>query len=481
MAPLSRLILSALIVADSLAFSTQTNTKAYSVRESLPVAVSTPIVATSALQKMTSPELRLRGGGPSTKMAASSDTPAAAAPTKKIRISAFDSMRFFLIITIVLGHFISFAKPSDFIFKLVSQHNLAVGAFFALSGYVTAYTSSENAKREPSQKLLDTPKQKWVLSRIFGYYPLHLIVLLLFSPMFLFVDVTYNGWPTAIWHGLLSVTLTQAWFPDHAEIWNAPTWYLSALNFITMLMPFGMPAIAKMNKPQLRRTAGWLFLTMILPKIGYLYDLNAWTIAEGVTSPKALPNLSIFNLQRFSPLYQAAEVIIGAVCCRLVMLDNDPDSKEKKPVTNTLSTLVPILSLIGCCVLRATGHFTVSEYIARYLVFVPMFLRLLMAIHRNTVNGVKDPICTLLNNNFLVALGNLAFPVYIVHGPIGQMFFKKIVAKKLFGQVLTGPTNFGIYLTSLFVSAFVLQKTVLQNKAVGNWSKKTVDQLSSWM
>ena len=473
MAPLSRLILPALVVADSLAFSTQTTTKpsinTFSATSVLPSPSTFQDMATSP------PTLRIRGGA-GTQLSAT-----AGAPAKKMRISAFDSMRFFLIASIVLGHFIKFAKPSDFLFKFVSQHNVVVGAFFALSGYVTAYTSTENAKREASARLTDTPKQTWVLSRIFGYYPLHLVVLALFSPLFLFADVHYNGWPIALWHGFLSVTMTQAWFPNHAEVWNAPTWYLSALGFATMLMPFCMPSIAKMDKPQLRKTAGWLFLIGLLPKIGYLYDFNAWGIAEGVISPKAHPNYSVFNMQRFSPLYQAAEVILGAVACRLVMLDDDPEGKEKKPVTTALSTAVPLAGLAGFCWLRASGLVTVSDFVARNLFFIPVFLRLLMAAHRNTVNAVKDPTCTFLSNKLLVALGNLAFPIFIVHGPIGQIFFKKIIATKLFGQVLTGPTNFGIYLATVGVTAWILQKAVLQNKAVGNWSKKTVSQLSSWM
>ena len=148
-----------------------------------------------------------RGGGPpsnETAMSASASSSSSsdpAAKNKKVRIAAFDSMRFFLITCIVLGHFIRFAGPSDFVFKFFSHHNVLVGAFFVLSGYVTAYTTTENAKREASPKLLHTPKQQWILSRVFGYYPLHLATLLLFAPMFLFADFTYNGWPKTLWNG----------------------------------------------------------------------------------------------------------------------------------------------------------------------------------------------------------------------------------------------------------------------------------------
>lgn len=212
MAPLLRLVFSAVIVAGTLAFPTQSKvTSSHLSPKSL--LVDSPIKPSRFHGMSSTFPQRIRGGGPA-KASAAVDTPT---KPKKIRIAAFDSMRFFLISCIVLGHFIKFANPSDFLFKFVSQHNVAVGAFFALSGYVTAYTSTENAKREPSARLMTTPKPKWILSRIFGYYPLHLVVLLLFSPIFLYADVTYSGWGVAAWHGLLSATMTTSWFPMHAE------------------------------------------------------------------------------------------------------------------------------------------------------------------------------------------------------------------------------------------------------------------------
>jgi hypothetical protein len=89
--------------------------------------------------------VRLRGGGalPSSstrtrlRVGASASDADPAAKFKKMRISAFDSMRFLLIMAIVCGHFIHFANPSEFVRRLASNHNVLVGAFFALSGYVT--------------------------------------------------------------------------------------------------------------------------------------------------------------------------------------------------------------------------------------------------------------------------------------------------------------------------------------------------------
>jgi peptidoglycan/LPS O-acetylase OafA/YrhL len=418
--------------------------------------------------------VRIRGGGPLPP----SNPKDPAAKNKKIRISSFDSMRFFLITQIVLGHFIRFAEPSDVVFKFFSHHNVIVGFFFVLSGYVTAYTTTENAQRIASPRLTETPSQKWILSKIFGYLPLHLFVLALFSPLFLYADVKYNGWPTAVWHGFLSGTMTQAWFPMHAEIWNAPTWFLSALTFATALFPFCLPKIAQMDKKQLRKTVGWLWIINLLPKIGYCYDLNVWKLAEGVSSAKAHPSMAMFNMVRFSPLLQVAEVLIGAVACRLVMLDGTEGDDTK---TNALSTFVPLAGIIGLMLARATGLVEISDMLARAVVFVPLFLRFMMAAHRNTVKGVKDPLVSFLSSKFLGSLGALAFPIFVLHGPIGQVFYKKLIATRVFGKVMTGPQNFGLYLLTTVASAWIVQKTFLSSKAVANWSKNSVDKLSSWV
>ena len=424
------------------------------------------------------PSQTTRGGA--FKAAAGTDADPAA-KAKKVRISAFDSMRFFLIIQIVLGHFIRFANPSEAVFRTFSQHNVIVGAFFALSGYVSAYTTTENRQRKASSKLLETPKQTWILQRIFGYLPLHLAALVLFSPVFLYADVKYNGWLVSAMNGLMSVTLTQAWFPQHAEVWNAPTWFLSALTFATAVLPFALPSLAQMGKVQLRNATMWMWLAYFLPKLGYLHDLNAWSIFEGVGNPKNHPNLAIFNMQRFSPVFCVMEVLLGAAACRLVMLD-DADGEAPAPKTNSMSTFGPLALLAGTIVGRGFGWIPeMSDMLYRSVIFLPLFLRFMMSAHRNTVSRAWDPVVSFLSHPALVALGNLSFPIFIVHGPIGQIFYKKIIATQLFGKVMVGPVNFGFYLMSVVAAAYVLQKAVLQNKTVGDWSQKTVEKWSTWM
>lgn len=415
-------------------------------------------------------------------MAAPSDTTAAAPVKKKrIRLTALDGIRAFLAMHIVLGHFLRFAQPNEFLMKFFAQVNISVGAFFAISGYVTAYTSTEVGERKAADKLTDTPSQKWWLGKVMSFYPMHWLVLLLFSPMFVYSDVTVKGWPTAAINGLLSCTLTQAWMPMHAEIWNAPTWFLSSLAFSMAVMPFCLPKIAEMDKKALRKTTGWLWLINALPVLGYVLDHNIWLV-EGMTPPKKHPALAVFNAQRFHPVFNVAEILMGATMCRLAMLDGSDGEKDKAPKTNWLSTAVPLAGCLGIMTARATGLVPdCSDLLVRSLLFTPLFLKFVLGSHRNTVAQVSDPVSTLLSQKALVWLGGLSFPIFVVHGPLGQVFYKKLIAGKLWGGVLWGPKYFALYLVSVFVSAILLQTFFLQNKAVGAWSKKQVDNLASWM
>lgn len=394
-------------------------------------------------------------------------------PAKAPRIYAFDSMRFFLIMYIVCGHFISFANPCDFAFKAVTQINVVVGAFFALSGYVAAYTTTELGAKKAKDKVTATPAPKFILQRVFGYWPLHMLVLLIFSPMFIYADYTFKGPITAAAHGLMAVTMTQAWFPLHAEVWNAPTWFLGALTFATILQPYFTPILARQGKSELRRSAMWLTLFGLSAKLAYCYDLDSWGLLEGSLGAKQYTNLAFFNIMRFSPFFAVMEVMLGFVACRLVMLDG-AEGEAAAPKVGLSDTLLPLVGMIGIILLRATGLVALSDMIVRPCIFMPLFLLFLMGLHRASIKKtITDPLAKLMATKPLVWLGGLSFPIFVVHGPLGQLFYKKAIATKLFGGTMNavcGPWFFYVYLGIVAVSAFLLNKCFMTNKSVGAWS-----------
>jgi peptidoglycan/LPS O-acetylase OafA/YrhL len=268
----------------------------------------------------------------------------------------------------------------------------------------------------------------------------------------------------------------------HAEIWNAPTWFLSSLTFATVILRFALPILAKMSKAELRRATLCLGATGLLPKIGYCYDTNGWGLMEGIMSPKKFPGLALYNVQRFNPFFATIEVLMGAVACRLVMLDN-AEGEERKPIANQLSTVVPLAGMVAMLLLRSADVLQLSDMLCRGLFFIPLFLKFLMSAHRASVEPkIKDNVVKILSNKLLVSLGGISFPIFVLHGPIGQICYKRVVANKLFGNTLNkkfGPQFFYAYLAIVFASSWFTQKLFLGNKAVSNWSRTTADKLSA--
>eukprot|EP00928_Gymnodinium_smaydae_P038418 TRINITY_DN26510_c0_g1_i2.p1 TRINITY_DN26510_c0_g1~~TRINITY_DN26510_c0_g1_i2.p1 ORF type:complete len:302 (-),score=37.63 TRINITY_DN26510_c0_g1_i2:224-1129(-) len=291
--------------------------------------------------------------------------------------------------------------------------------------------------------------------------------------MFIYADSLYNGPLTMMAHALMAVTMTQAWFPGHAEIWNAPTWFLGALTFATVLQPYFMPVLAKQGKKELRRTAFWITLFGLIPRLGYCYDTNGWGLLEGAMAPKAFANLWAFNAMRFNPCWAVMEVMLGVVACRLVMLDGADG--EPAPKVSVLDTILPCVGMLAVLYLRATGMLALSDMLTRSCIFMPLFLLFLMGLHRASLpDKVTDPIAKFLAWKPLTWLGGLSFPIFVVHGPVGQLFYKKAIATKIFGGTMNaiyGPWFFYVYLLVVLSAAWLLNTFFMKSKRVGEWSK----------
>ena len=433
-------------------------------------------------------------------------TPNPAPPVKKKRafIPALDSTRFFLISYIAVGHFIACCTRDVFTLKLLSQVNVVVGAFFVLSGYVVAYTCTELGKYEASPRV--SPAPAFIASRVMGYYPLYFLAQCIFGWVFAYADNLYNGPVATAGHALITFTLTQAWFPAHAELWNAPTWFLSALTFATVALPFSLPAIAKWRARGLRVAMGVLFLVSLLMKLAYSYDTGSWGFMEGMMAPKTHPNWMFWNATRFSPFAALIDVLIGCVACRMVTVreclpSEDPDFEQEQlrgvgvllggaPGTRAASPAVPLVGMLLVITARAFGWLAVNDALTRTLLFVPLFTSFVMRVHQQTVYadlpaaeaGTKgyNSFSKLLGAKPLVYLGAISFPIYILHGPIGQIFYKRAVAAKLWnGVVFTEyPEFFPAYLLLVLLAAVATHEGFMKNKKIQTWFQEKGQEIA---
>ena len=352
---------------------------------------------------------------------------------KKPQVLQLSSIRFFLIAYIAIAHFTRFGTENETILRFFSQENVVVGAFFVLSGYIMGYVYTEF----DSTDVRPMTPSRFMMNRLARMYPAYFFVLLLFSPMFVYVDLYYDHGINTVWHALTVLTLTQAWFPSLAELWNSPTWFLSALLLAYALFPYIVGPIARLNRNWLYKLLFFTLAVSLLIKVIYS-NISGWAIMEGMQLPDPP---WYFNFVRFNPVFNCLEFLMGMATARLMMTSQSQGRSYYPGIILVL--------LITVMALRV--HYTINDMIVRSAIYIPLFLVFLTHLHKS-----EGHLSKVLSHPVLVYLGEISFSIYIVHGAIGQLFYKRVVSSLFFSE----PVNIFIFYGTVLISAIGLYHLV---------------------
>ena len=313
-----------------------------------------------------------------------------------------------------------------------------------------------------------------LLSEVMAYYPLHFASSALFAPMFIWVERNFNAtWKMIAFRAFLNFSMLQAWFPKEAEIWNQPTWFLSALTFSNLTMPtFVLPQVAQLTKGGLQKLFMALTGISLLQKVSYSETARFHSSKEHPVDGKVMHPL-IWNLTRFHPFWALMEMTMGIVAARHVMLDTEED--KKKPKMNPIWLFLAAYASLG---LRLT-QFDFNDAIVRGVLFVPIFTKFLTAMHRDALSSEPSAITRFFGCKTMATLGSIAFPMFIVHGPVGQIFYKKAIAKKLWGKPMPH-AFFPFYLAICLGISHLVNEHFVKNKKVGAFAGKVAQKLAGW-
>lgn len=433
----------------------------------------------------------------------------------KQRLHFLDGVRGALVAYVCVGHFIACVSTKPQLLALLGQVNVAVGGVFAVSGYAAMYSASDPSGVGMSMRKVE-PCIGYTARRIASFYPLHLFVLLLFLPFLTIGEMTYNSISETVFRLMLNVLLLQSWFPMRAESFNSPTWFLSALGFALLVLPYALQPVSRFSRKGLRLCIAFCAIFSAVCKVSYSLEVpGSMNVLDSLTSGKLHPNLLAWNATRFSPFQATLEVIAGAAAARLPLLDRihsqttqtttaaaadhgvyeddgngksneaeeeeTPQSSAVHPPGSSKSALLPLALVCGLLVLRAfvSPQYGVNDAIARSVVFLPLFLSLLVRLHRLTDAGLHGvPSLRLTSNAVVRWLGTLSFPLFIVHAPLGQLLYKRAIASKLWGRTLSQrPFVFFCWMLACVSFALVAHKCIVQNKRV----QAVSENVATWM
>lgn len=297
------------------------------------------------------------------------------------QLDALNGMRFFAVFHIFLYHLWSvrfematgkpegpfanvYANMEDFprwLNNLLAHGYLSTSFFFLLSGFILAYLYWT-----PNGELSTTRERFW-WQRFTRVYPVHLIALgitiLLFLPRF-WMDPNAPSVPLAIASGIATATLTQAWFAPLVPVWSWPTWALSAVVFLYLVMPWLMRVLGKLSQRQAMGLLVVLPVISLVPTLIFLVffpdggegQLN-WQIFIGSTPLFWVPHFAagmlmsrIFRISRFEtswrekakPWISMGDVALIAVIALSLM---DPHDKPWRHILRH-GALMPLYMLV---------------------------------------------------------------------------------------------------------------------------------------
>lgn len=331
-------------------------------------------------------------------------------PTARRSLNALTSVRFLAAMWVVIYHYnrkFRFATavqeqhyvagPHSPLDLLISQGHIAVDFFFLLSGFILAYTYSDNGGT-----LRGGARVFWV-ARVARIYPVYLLGLLLGLGPYLADGHRLSG---VISSGLAHIFMLQAWLPQTQD-WNQPSWSLSVEAFFYALFPVLLPLIARGRRRGLWQIliCSWLAFALVLlalwavGTIGGLTGLWWWG-----------------DIVRYIPIFSLSEFIAGtALGLLFVHYGRDAIPMFHRLTKRGTGNATVVLTLILTAVLigiPALG-FNTGDVDGMAIFAMPLLAALIYLLAFQT-----GSIAHALSNPKVVWLGKISYGVYILHWPI---------------------------------------------------------------
>ena len=286
---------------------------------------------------------------------------------------AFDSLRFFASVNIVLRHLshsdlLSYAKGTSFE-PIMEGPFFSTSVFFLLSGFIYSILFSEQER---------VPKLKsFMKERFWRLYPLHLICTLLIFAIILYRTHHLDNPTYAIKTLALHISLLWAFVPELGHSLNQPSWALSVFFLCYALTP----ALSKFLNRQNKKTLWFLFLGLWVISILFIIGFNKL--------PRVFSGINFFSGMLLGKLFSGNTIPL-----------------PKKAVLNDLFLLFSVVLLY----VNVRYFRQVNPKIAYHIVSPILYSALLLFLANNKGFTVK-----ILSVSWFRAIGKVSFYTYLLH------------------------------------------------------------------
>jgi peptidoglycan/LPS O-acetylase OafA/YrhL len=309
---------------------------------------------------------------------------------RNTNIAALTSARFFAALWVVLFHLYASWPVLQNVRPIIAVGYSGVTFFFVLSGFVLSYNY--------------LPRQcgfrDFWSARAARIVPVYLLGLVLSAPFF--IHAWQKQGSGAMSSGLVSIVLLQAWIPKAALLWNGPGWSLSCEAFFYLLFPLMAVPLGKLFRwrPVYTFATVWLFGTV--PSIWYAFSCPEGSVDSG-------SHATLLSVVKFNPLLRLPEFVLG-IGLGWLFLDGVRMPKARTILILCVAALILLLTAAGSVPYPALHN----------ALLAPIYGLIILSLTSDF---------DILGNSAFVLLGESSYCLYLLHGPISNIWFA--IAKRI--------------------------------------------------
>lgn len=346
------------------------------------------------------------------------------------RIKCLDSMRFMMVLAIVLCHFDFLGIDGlvgDIWRTVFSRPDPAVAFFFILSGFGLEYSQKEYGYSSFSIR--------FAFERVKKLYPIYLFSLILCIPVTLYFAISLHGWTEGIERTLIKMPLALVMLQSltgmagFSHAFNGVCWFFSTLFVLYMFYPL----LHRLNsRLRLMGGGGRMFLLLLFI---LLIRMGAYCVLRGIEAPTGL--CSYFDdLSYGSPYFRIFDFILGMLIYNLYYT-----YRECAAFKSSLWEILVIVTFVFYYILRDIVGLPSSMQIF-FDAALPVLLIFIFSFQRGVVSKC-------LSSNLWVKLGKMTMYIFFFHY-IAVLYVKALVSSM---QIVLLPSQ--IVLVSLFLIAII--------------------------
>ena len=387
----------------------------------------------------------------------SNSEPTTSGDTNNHYLPALTGIRFFAIFHIFLFHLVSLygsEKPEGMenmlagfddapqtLVVFASNGWISTSLFFLLSGFILAYLYWG----EEGQ--LTTTRRRFWLLRAARIYPIHLIVmtiiLLMQTPWHLSQDMPLS---TLVPSALATMALVQAWVPPWIPLWSWPTWTISALVFLYLIMPWLMTTLSRLSHRQMVIALIAMPFVSIIPTLVY-------AARQAAGAPWSM-NVDMFVAN--TPLFWVPYFAAGMLMTRIFSLSRCKPTRSNPSWFAWGDAAFIVVIAIGC----TPGIEQPLKFFIRQGLLMPLFVMMVLDLARG--RGLMARVFSLPGTGYL---GETGFSIFIWQNIVLIVTYVSFMINPAIGP-------YQIWIAIVLIMVLAIPSTYLVEKPVARFIRR---------